>query len=464
MVNGKKLIAVITARPSEREQKIMLEGIMTEAEKYNFHIAVIANIYNFSNIKEYFSHVAVENKIYELAESERIDGIIFMAETVDDSELKSRILELLSDMEIPIVVAGDEIEGYICVNNNIREDFREIARHLTEVHKFTEIDIITGQEEYETSHERVAGIRDVLTEKGIKFGDENVIYSNYWTTGGEKVANEYISGKRRLPQAIVCANDYMAYGLMDTFFRHDINLPEDVTVVGYEYSGERYYHSPILTTYYRNRSAVGAKAMNVLYSIMTGEPTAEEITTNGYMICGNTCSCAIDKKFLAKELEEIRSMHFYNSMTMCGNFEQKLAVCRSLNDYIRALQDYSYLIRNLQGLYLCIYEDWFSQTEKTPLETDSNDRMMTFYRLISPVQYGSNPHYFTREMLFPENLPGSGEKLYLYFVPMFTDGIEIGYFIFQYTTPDSYDTTAISWINSERYKRIAGIQQFIGVS
>ncbi|MDE6788222.1 MAG: substrate-binding domain-containing protein [Ruminococcus sp.] len=448
MINGRPLIAVITARPSEREQKIMLEGIMSEAEKYGFYIAVIANIYNFSNIENYFAHVAVENKIYELAESERIDGVILMLETVSYSDLKEKILKKLEGKKIPIVVAGDVIEGYTCINNDIRKDFHEIACHITEVHRFTDIDIITGQEEYETSHERVQGMRDVLEEKGINFSDENIIFSNYWITGGEKIANEYISGKRRLPQAIVCANDYMAYGLIDTFFKNGITPPEDVTVVGYEYSGERYYHSPILTTYYRNRSAVGAKAMNVLYSMISGNESENNVSLNGCMVCGDTCSCGIDKKFLGKELEEVRTAQFYNSMTVCGNFEQKLAVCRSLSDYIRALQDYSYLIRNLKGLYLCLYEDWFSLKDKSPLDIDSNDKMMTFYRLISPIEYPSEPHYFVRKMLFPENLPGSGDKLFLYFVPMFTDGTEIGYFIFQYTIPDSYDPIAVDWINS----------------
>lgn len=421
---------------------------MSEAQKYDFYIAVIANIYNFSNIKQYFSHVEVENKIYELAESERIDGIILMAETLSDSELRKNLLEKLSDIKIPVVVAGDLIEGYTCINNNIREDFHEIARHLTEIHNFTEIDIITGQAEYETSHERVQGIKDILDEKGIPFDDENIIYSNYWITGGEEIANEYISGKRRLPQAIVCANDYMAYGLIDTFFKNDINLPDDVTVIGYEYSGERYYHSPILTTYYRNRSAVGANAVNIIYSMISGTETKNNVCLNGCMVCGATCSCGIDKKFLSRELEEVRTIQFYNSMTMCGNFEQQLAVCRSLSNYIRTLQDYSYLIRNLKGLYLCLYENWFSRKEKTPLDTNSNDKMMTFYRLISPVEYPSDPNYFIRKTLFPENLPGAGDKLFLYFIPMFTDSIEIGYFIFQYTTPDSYDTIAINWINS----------------
>ena len=74
--------------------------------------------------------------------------------------------------------------------------------------------------------------------------------------------------------------------------------------------------------------------------------------------------------------------------------------------------------------------------------------MMTLYRIISPVQISSDPHYYTRRMLFPDDLPGSGDKKHIYFVPMFSNGIEIGYFIFQYTKPDGYDVVAIGWINS----------------
>ena len=149
-----------------------------------------------------------------------------------------------------------------------------------------------------------------------------------------------------------------------------------------------------------------------------------------------------------KELQMVRRVQFHNSMTMCGNFEHQLAMCRSMSDYIRALQDYSYLIRDVSGIYLCLYENWSELKEKADLNKSSNDEMMTLYRIISPVQISSDPHYYTRRMLFPDDLPGSGDKKHIYFVPMFSNGIEIGYFIFQYTKPDGYDVVAIGWINS----------------
>lgn len=447
MLNGKPLIAVVAARVSEREQRIMLDGIMKRADSLGYYTAVISNIYNFTDFGDYFGHIEVENKIYELAESDKIDGIILMAESIIGSQMQQFIYNKVKKNNIPIVVTGTELDGHICINNDVREDLRDIARHLTDVHGSTEIHVLTGAEHLETSRERVEGIRDILLEKGVELPEENVIYGNFWTSSGEALAMEYVEGKRKLPQAIICTNDYMAYGLIDTFFAHNINLPDDVTVIGYEYSGERFYHSPILTTYLRNRPAIGERAVNELHCMLTGE-RSEEISLRGCMICGDTCSCGTDKKYLREELEEVRREQFHNSMTVCGNFEQRLTLCRSLNDYIRALQEYTYLIRNLKGLYLCLYEDWCNLNEISRLDVSSNDKMMTLYRVFSPHDAESTPLYFRRNKLFTEELYGAGEKKFLYFVPMFTDGIELGYFIFQYTEPDGYDPVTTSWVNA----------------
>lgn len=444
MLNGKLFIGIITARVSESEQHKILAGIFSQAEKYNIHVAVFSNIYNFN---EYHADVEVENKIYDLIESERLDGLILTAESVMNHDLQMFIYNKICSINIPVVVTDAVLNGFTCINNDVRSDFRDIALHLTDVHGFTDIDILTGFENVETSHERVAGIRDVFEEKNIPFSEKNVIFGNFWNDSGEKLAMEYISGKRKLPQAIVCANDYMAYGIIDTFFENDIIVPDDVTVISYEYVGERFYHTPILTTYRRNREAIGAKAVSILYSMITGSPE-EEISLKGCMICGNTCSCKIDRDHLKTELNNVRNVQYYTNLNLCGNFEQQLTACKSINDYIRVLQDFAYLIRNIAGIYLCLYENWCSLNEKTNLYVNTNDEIMAFYRIISPQYYDSNPHFFKRHMLFPEELYGAGNDLFIYFIPIFSAGIEIGYFIFQYTTPDTFDSIYIDWIHA----------------
>lgn len=444
MLNDKLFIGIITARVSASEQHKILAGIFSQAEKYNIHVAVFSNIYNFN---EYHANVEVENKIYDLIESKRLDGLILTAESIINQELQMRIYNKICNRNIPVVVTGVVLNGLKCINNDVRSDFRDIAHHLIDVHGFTDIDILTGFENVETSHERAAGICDVFEEKNIPFSEKNIIFGNFWNDSGEKLAMEYISGKRKLPQAIVCANDYMAYGIIDTFFENDIIVPDDVTVISYEYVGERFYHTPILTTYRRNREAIGAKAVSILYSMITGLPE-EEISLKGCMICGNTCSCKIDRDYLRTELNNMRNVQYYTNLNFCGNFEQQLTICRSINDYIRVLQDFAYLIRNIAGIYLCLYENWCSLNEKTNLNVNTNDEIMIFYRIISPEYSDSNPHFFKRHMLFPEKLYGAGNDLFIYFIPIFSAGIEIGYFIFQYTTPDTLDSIYIDWIHA----------------
>lgn len=447
MINGRPLICVITGRATENVQKMMIEGIMSQADRFGIYTSVLTNIYNYYNFQEYSGYLEAENKIYELMHSSVFDGIIVMAETLSAEYLRPLIIEHLKKCTVPVVIAGDRIEGFPSIDNDITDDFRDITRHLTDVHGFTDIDIITGKQQIQTSADRVNGVKEVMAEKNLPFGDDNIIYGDFWFTGGEAAADDYISGKRRLPQAVICANDYMAYGLIDKLFKNDINVPEQLTVIGYEYVGERLIHFPILSTYLRNREAIGRKAVNLLHEIMTGEKT-EEISTRGCIVCGDSCTCAKQKKFLISELHEIQTEQLYNTMAISGNFAQKLAGCHSLNDYINTLASNAYLIRDLNGLYLCLYESWTEMKNRSDLGTSSNDEMMAMYTISSPVPVPSSAQYFKRKMLFPDNLPGAGDKFFLYFVPLVTNGTEIGYLILQYEKPDGCDKLMISWLNS----------------
>lgn len=436
------LIGIITSRIANNEQQQLLSGMLDRARTLGADTVIFSNIYNF---QEYFAKTEIENRIYDLIPSPRIDGLILTAESILNPELQQYIYERILRGKVPVVVSGAELPGLCCINNDVASDFADIARHLTELHHFTRFDFLTGPREVETSLLRVKGFRDALQKQGIVLPEENVIYGNFWTNSGEDLAMEYIHGKRRLPEAIVCANDYMAYGICDTFLEHGIHAPEDVTIIGYEYIGERSYHAPILTTYHRNRPAVGRKTMEQVFSMITGrEP--ENIPVAGEIVCGDTCPCGMNHKQLSRELKDIRRSQYYLQLHFESNFEQQLTVSRNIKDYIRGLQDFAYLIRDAVGVYLCLYEDWCSENPGIDLETDNPDAAMLCYRIISPENGTDEPQRFRRNQLFPEVLPGSSKLGSLYFAPVFFAGRELGYFIIQYDKPDSYDAVFGDWL------------------
>lgn len=443
MLHGKRpAIGVITARATESEQRQILSGILTQAEKVGVDIVVLTNIYDFY---KYYAEVEIENKIYELILSERLDGLIFTAESINNDALTQRILGYIKMRgNIPLVVTGSEISGFICIDNDVKADFIDIAHHLTDVHGFTKIDMLAGYEWHDSNQQRIDGLRSVLHEKGIPFDESNIVYGNYWTDSGEKLAMDYINGIRPLPEAVVCANDYMAFGILDAFFEHNIYTPKDITVIGYEHIGDRIYHSPVLTTYRRNRYALGQKAVNMVYSQITGTQL-EDIPVNGCMICGDTCTCGVNREFLGNELNIVRRKNMYDNMNFSGNFEQKSSTCRSLDEYVRVLSDFSFLIRDINGIYLCLYEDWCSRGKTSSLDVNSNSETMVCYKITSPEEADSKPIFFTRGSLCPAELPGSGGKGFYYYVSLFSGGKDLGHIILQYTRPDVYDPIFIDW-------------------
>ena len=117
-------------------------------------------------------------------------------------------------------------------------------------------------------------------------------------------------------------------------------------------------------------------------------------------------------------------------------FEQQLTLCRSITDYIHTMQEFVYLVRDVVGLYLCLYENWASGDTPVTLKTNTDHAPMLCYRIISQIQpLNYEPQFFLRDQLFPEHLAGAREQNYLYFAPIFFAGRELGHFILQYDKP-----------------------------
>lgn len=436
------MIGIVTGVKYDYARKAMLEGIASQAENHDFDISVISDIYSHTHTQDIIEKV----KTFDLMDSSSLDGIIVLAETISENSLRQMIFEKLSNINIPSVVVGENIDGFTCVNSDVRADFRDIARHLTELHGYTDIDIITAHKENPGSAAEVLGVRDIFEEKGIPLNESNVICGDSRVTSGAKAAAEYISGKRRLPQAIICANDFIAFGLIDTLGESDITMGKDVAVVGYEYVGERCYHYPILTTYSRSRYNMGVKSANLLISIINNTDS-DDIPLNGFMITGNTCPCGCDMKYLQTELQGVRRQRG-DDMNFTRKLEYKLAVCHTLGEYIAALQESSCLLRDINGLYLCLYENWLDKKSTAQPHEGADDEIVTLYHLAGQSEISAEPRFITGKTLISEVLSGSDEKKYLNFVPIFADGIDIGCFIFHCSYADCHTSTATDWINS----------------
>ena len=256
---ARRRIAVITARAGAAEQWEILRGIAQTAFSADADVVVYSNLYNYWTEDPQLTY---ENVIYSLFDPAGFDGAIITPEAFRDMAVLDGVVQKLRKEKLPTVVIGGELAGFDSVQSDDGDDMMRMAEHLITVHGLTDMDVLTGEADSPFARMRLDGVRRAMAHHGLPLTDGHIIYGNFWIDSGAALAQEYLSGARRLPQAIICANDHMAYGLCDALIEAGVDIPGRVSITGYDCSGglsnSRVYHYPLMTSCRRDRFGMGA--------------------------------------------------------------------------------------------------------------------------------------------------------------------------------------------------------------
>ena len=429
------IFGVVAANAADIEQREILSGAIKTAQSMNIDIAVISNIYNPIETADVLK---AENNIYDLILSEELDGIILISEAILNHDVESLIISRLAKKAVPTVVVGTALEGFTLpffhyVNTSDENDIEDITDHLIDVHGFTDIHILTGHDTLEASHKRINGYRASLEKHDIAYDERKVFFGDYWMNSGHDLARRYISGELPYPEALICCNDYMAYGLLDEFMEQDIDITEKMSVVGYEYVRERRNHTPLLTTYQRNRSALGEDAVRLLErKISTGRYKSVK-PPRGRIICGDTCPCGARNPDIKREIKDVQVKATYDFLNLFSQLEHRLTECRNIDEFVARCWDFQFMIRGVDKLYMCLYENWYD-------DADNSDNMISYNLL-----YYEEPLIFRKNdisCLFRE------EAAPYYFCPLFFAERELGFVVLRFKKPDTFDHIFRNWLKS----------------
>ena len=162
----------------------------------------------------------------------RVAGI---ATTSD--KISPECVRFLKKIKLPTMFIGRHIEvpdiviDYVIVNN--LKGAYDMTKYLLELgHR--KIAYLTGPLDTNVTYDRLHGYKKALKKFGIKNIMENVINSSDFTfESGYNAAKEIFSSKD-WPTAIFCANDFSAFGVMDYCYKHNIKIPGDVSIAGFD--------------------------------------------------------------------------------------------------------------------------------------------------------------------------------------------------------------------------------------
>jgi len=146
------------------------------------------------------------------------------------------------------------------------------ARHLLALgHR--RIAVISGPEDVLCSRARVAGFRSAHDEAGVAVDPELVRYGNFAAFSGNDHGLELLKRPDR-PTAIFAGSDIQALGVMRAARQLGLDLPRDLSVVGYDNLPMATWIGPALTTVNQPLRDMAGTAARMLLDLVRGEELA----------------------------------------------------------------------------------------------------------------------------------------------------------------------------------------------
>lgn len=471
----KKKIALLCCGWSSEFLMEFIEGIKNSLEPESADIFIF-NCYDYQEFSGYPNYTGYS--IYSLIHYEDFDGIIILADLINNPRIleKERLRILQSGK--PAVTINHNLNGISCIKMDNYSGAYEVVEHLIKEHGCKNIAHISGKETAIDMAERYKAYRQALEDNQIPFNMDKV-YSikNSSYRDAYIFGKEYFTSNKELPDAFVCVNDGIALGMLKAAGEIGIKIPEQVRIVGYDNLFYARCSTPSVTTVKSNADLLGAEAIKYILS-----ESKEIINTKieSSAIFRNSCGC--------ENNEEINEVHQF-SIQVVADTKQKDEFSdqiQTLDDVFTEAPDVFTLLTNLEiffaknhdfeGNNFCIFlkSDWTSVLINTAENLPLN---LSYGQSVQSIVSIQNGEKYPREIIntrdiIPSKMQSSENNIYL-IMPIYNHSYVHGYFVtknnlslikncFGYTWSRNFGNSIERFRKRTMYKQMS--QQFLRLS
>jgi DNA-binding LacI/PurR family transcriptional regulator len=233
-----------------------------------------------------------EDDYVQLLLDRGVAGIIYISGLHADTTADPERYRRLRDRGLPIVLVNGYHEGIDApfISNDDVASMELALTHLVQLgHR--QVGLAIGPDRYVPVIRKIQGFRASMKALlGRDDVDELVERTMFSVEGGDTAAARLIE---RGCTAIVCGSDLMALGAIRAARRAGLQVPDDVSVVGYDDSPLIAFTDPPLTTVRQSVQAMSEAAVRALLDEISGEPAprAEFVFRPELVVRSSTGAC-----------------------------------------------------------------------------------------------------------------------------------------------------------------------------
>ena len=229
----------------------LIEACEKECRKNGYELLISQVVYG-EHTKE---------DVYKIVNHHKIDGILLIATEMDEADFK-----YFDGIEIPIVVIDSYFKevnyDYVAINNT-KGAYSATKYLIDKGHE--NIGLLGSNIEIKNFKYRFEGYKKTLETFNLEFNESNNIYVDPTIEGSYNDFKAYLEKNRNnLPTAFFALNDIIALGAIKAMNEEGINVPNDVSLVGFDDIPFSSYSNPGVTTVKVHTKTMGRTAVKRL--------------------------------------------------------------------------------------------------------------------------------------------------------------------------------------------------------
>jgi DNA-binding LacI/PurR family transcriptional regulator len=205
----------------------------------------------------------------------RADGIIFLGQSSLHESFNR-----LAKSESRFAVWGAQLsdQGYCSVGSDNVLGGRRATLQLARLGRRRIVYL--GENEAPEIAQRVRGYREALEQSNLQADPQLLVPTHFTVESGEAAVDALLARKLTF-DAIVCASDLIALGAIRSLLHHNVRVPEDVSVIGYDDVPFARFNRPALTTILQDTAKAGRMLVSKLLDTGSeGEMRSERLPTD----------------------------------------------------------------------------------------------------------------------------------------------------------------------------------------
>ena len=220
-------------------------ALIHRAEELGYQVDVFTNFGVYGNN---FMYAEGEKSIIQLPNLSEYAGVIAASDNFEISGFEEVLFERLEkEFSGPIVSLRQKEDKFYSITIDDYHSMKALMEHFIVTHGYRRICFMTGRMELEDAQQRLRAYQDAMEEHGIPVTEHMIFEGDYWRFKGGKAVSWFFD-QEKLPEAIVCSNDYMALSVFEELIARGIRVPEDIALSGFDDLEETKFSVPPITT------------------------------------------------------------------------------------------------------------------------------------------------------------------------------------------------------------------------